>query len=125
MPRTVIPKTERAKRFKTYRKYKLLSQADMGKVLNKSQVMIGRYERGEKSIPDQVINDLHDKLGMSFEFYYEGKTPHDSKGGKTSMVTDVHQLTDTITKQGYRIDDLEKMVKKLYNDFYADKNKVS
>jgi len=109
-----VPKSDQSKRLKLYRRYKKLSQDALGVIVKKKQVTIGRYERGELFIPEYVIKSLHDELGMSYTWFYEGTGPMDNeKVSSVSPAVDSATLETKILQLELRVKKLETFVQKL------------
>lgn len=69
-------------RLKELREKNNLSQADMGKILNVSQVAYYYYEQGKRSIPADILIDLADFYETSVDYllgFTDRYKPHKKK----------------------------------------------
>jgi len=76
------------------RKKKGLSQAELGKLVETSGDIIGRYERGEVKPSIEVVVRLADALGTSLD-YLAGRTELELDRGTIKRLEDIERLPQT------------------------------
>lgn len=114
--------TEEAKRFKQFREAENLTQEEMGAVLGKTKSHVNKIERGVTSVLLSHVKTLHEKMGMSYEWFYHGKgkrlfTKEDLNTFEFTM--DLRNKIDLLVQ---KVEQQDKIIKKLVRDFY-DKTK--
>ena len=68
-------KNNESERFRLFRKSENLTQKGMAEVLGKEQPTVQRYESGETFVPHDVIRLLNMKLGLSYNWFFNGSGP--------------------------------------------------
>ncbi len=96
------------------RKKKGISQADLGKQVDTSGDIIGRYERDEVKPSIEVVVRLADALGVSLDFLV-GKTDLELDNATINRMREVTALPDEDRKQVFMVVDA------LIRDFKAKK----
>ena len=86
---------ELGKRIAAHRKQQGLSQAELGKLVDCSQQMIGDYETGRRRIPACNLASIADALGASTAELLKGSERQKLKRGPASKL---EQLTQRISK---------------------------
>lgn len=113
-----------SKRFKAFRKEEGDTQEEFGIRIGKDRSTIMRYEAGVLAIPIDVIKLLHDKLEMSYHWFFDGIGNRKGNTFNRTLITDIGTLNENnLILQG-KIEDLEKALRKLAKDFYSKKHKL-
>jgi transcriptional regulator with XRE-family HTH domain len=98
----------------TLRKKKAISQADLGKRVETSGDIIGRYERDEVKPSIEVVIRMADALEVSLD-YLVGKTDMELDSSTLNRIREVTALPDEDRKQVFMVVDA------LIRDFKAKK----
>lgn len=101
-----------------------LMQLTLAEELNMPPSTIGRYASGFSKTPQKVIDYLYKKHNLNLQWWYTGKGPKikDTAMPKTLLI-DIGMLSDKIEQLTARIDNQDKLIKKLIRDLYDQDRK--
>ena len=112
-----------AERLRVFRKAENLTMEELANILGKkNHTTVQRYESGKYNIPISVVKSLHEKLKMSYEWFYHGKGSRLYIEEKSNLVRDIKTQETSQKILENRVESLERTVKRLVRDFYHKKS---
>lgn len=120
--------TDEAKRFKAFRKRIKMSQIELteflvGKGLLKiTQSVISKYELGKYPVPIEVVKVLHIYFRLNYKWFYHGILPMiETESIKKTIPMDLKEIMLTIDVIREKLENQDRVIKKLVRDVYAAK----
>ncbi|WP_433863223.1 helix-turn-helix domain-containing protein [Sphingobacterium thalpophilum] len=113
------PITEEAKRFKAFRKAERMTQEEIGEIIGGTKSLVYKIEKGVLRIQLEHVKKLHEKLGMSYEWFYHGKGKRLFNKADVNTFQLTMDLRNKIDLLEQKLAEQDKIIKKLVRDFYA------
>lgn len=111
--------TDEAKRFKSFRQAENLTQKEFGALLGKTESWVSKAESGSRNIGLDEVKILHEKLKMSYEWFYHGKGNRlfvEKDQNLIKVTTDLQNKIDLLTQ---KVEKQDQILKKIVRDYYA------
>ncbi len=110
---------DEAKRLKSFRLAENLTQAEFGEILGKTESWVSRAESGDRSIGIDDVKILNSKLGMSYEWFINGTGKMKQSKKDQNLLTTTTDIKNEILLLTAKVEQQDKIIKKLVRDFYA------
>ncbi|MGN5953171.1 helix-turn-helix domain-containing protein [Sphingobacterium lactis] len=110
--------TDEAKRFKSFRRAENLTQSEFGELLGKTESWVSRAENGDRTISIDDLKVLNSKLGMSFDWFINGTGKMKVNKKDENLLTTTTDIKNEIKLITAKMDQQDKVLKKLVRDFY-------
>lgn len=111
--------TEEAKRFKAFRLAEKLTQKEIGEIIGRTESHVNKIEGGTRNIKIEDIKILHEKLQLSYEWFYHGKGNRKYIADKSNTFQSSLEVTNNVKLLLQKVSELDQAIKKIYRDFYA------
>lgn len=113
---------DEAKQLKVFRKSENMSQDEFGAKTGVDGTTVSKYENGRLIIPIDYVRTLHEKLNMSFQWFFTGKGSKKHTADKANLVTDMKTLMTNQELLYNQVESLKADLVKLHRDFHDLKN---
>lgn len=110
--------TDEAKRLKAFRIAENLTQQEFGEYLGKTESWVSRAESGDRSISIDDIKILNSKLNLSFDWFINGIGKMKASKKDENLLTTTTDIKNEIKLLTSKLEDHDKIIKKLVRDFY-------
>lgn len=96
-----------------------LKQLDLAKEINVATSNVARYASGITPTPQKVVDHLYKKYNLNLHWWYTGKgSKIKDTAEPKSLISDIGLLADKIEMLTSRIDEQDRIIKKLVRDVY-------
>ncbi len=110
-------------RLALFLKERKLVSANLAKEMDMPQSTMARYVSGVTKTPQRVVDYLFKRYNLNLHWWYTGKgTKVKDAAAPKGLVVDLGMIADKIEILTARIDEQDKVIKKLVRDLY-DKTK--
>lgn len=114
--------TPESKRLKLFRKTFGITQQDIADKIGRTKQLISQYENGAVPMTIDFVKAMHRHYGLNYKWLFEGLgKPKDMEDDKRMRVVDIKAVIADVEAVKAKTDAMDKMLKDLHNQFYADK----